>query len=127
MRLPSRNTNNIQNNLQNGADGGIIDANDNSVNNGGNINGSADTELLAGRTVSAVGGGDNSIRQQGANTHIIRTQLGALSSPEGNVDGRLAAGESAWISETDRQPAQEVGGGLDEDFLRGLRGVDLRT
>ena len=80
---------------------------------------------MAGRQVSTAGRSANSLREQSANTGILRRQLGALSSNQGFVDRRLAAGTSSWISETDRQPAQKVGGGLDENFLGSLQRVKL--
>ena len=89
------------------------------------MNGGTNTELLAGRKVSTAGRSANSLREQSANTGILRRQLGALSSNQGFVDRRLAAGTSSWISETDRQPAQKVGGGLDENFLGSLQRVKL--
>ena len=113
--------------LYNQANGSAVDNDTVSSYNGtrGDINGSTNTGLLAGGKVSAVGGGNNSLREQSANTGIIRGQLGALSGNQGTADRRLAAGTSSWISETDRQPAQKVGGGLDENFLGDLHRVKL--
>ena len=112
---------------------GVDSAENNEYNNGventstgGNINGSENAELLARGKVSAVSGGRNSLREQSPNTAIIRGELGALSGNQGADVGILAAGTSGWISGSDRQPATKVGGGLDENFLRGVRGVALK-
>lgn len=85
--------------------------------------GSTDTDILEGRKVSASGRGKNRIRTHGANTEIIRGELEGLPKGEGNNDISLAAGETAWLSSPDFGPAQKVGGGLGESFLRNIRRV----
>ncbi|MBR3960931.1 MAG: hypothetical protein IKK13_01820, partial [Clostridia bacterium] len=112
-----------------GVDSAAVNGYNNTDENGrvgGKVNGSENAELLAGGKVSAVSGGGDSLREQSPNTAIIRGELGALSGNQGADVGILAAGTSGWISGSDRQPATKVGGGLDENFLRGVRGVALK-
>ena len=86
-------------------------------------NESTNADILEGRKVSTVGRGKNRIRTHGANTEIIRRELGDLHRGEGNDDISLAAGETAWLSKRDFGPAGKMGGGLEKSFLRNIRRV----
>ena len=85
--------------LYNQANGSAVDNDTVSSYNGtrGDINGSTNTGLLAGGKVSAVGGGNNSLREQSANTGKINALLGTGTNSEG-VPGQRKAGSEGWLS-----------------------------
>lgn len=107
--------------LQGAVKDGIINNKTNAVRS--DENGGTNADILAGRGVSTSGRSQNRVRTYGANTEIIRGELENLYSSEGNDVNVLAAGESAWLSTRDFEPAQEVGGGLEKNFLRNIQGV----
>ncbi len=109
--------------LQSTANGGIINQNA----NGGGINGSQNTQLLAGGAVSAVNRSQNTERTYGANTEIIRGELGNAQSTAGIPAQNVAAGESGWISARNFPFARTMGTGLDENFLGIVRGVAIKN
>ena len=107
--------------LQGAVKDGIINNKTNAVRS--DENGGTNADILAGRGVSTSGRSQNRVRTYGANTEIIRGKLENVHSSEKNDVNVLAAGESAWLSTRDFEPAQEVGGGLEKNFLRNIQGV----
>ena len=108
---------------------GIDGSADNSYNNtddantGGNVNGSTNTELLAGRKVSAVGGGNNSVREQGGNTAKLAGYMGVLGTTKRNISQEYRAGESGGLLQKDNSQsgkARHI-----ESLLRTLSGINL--
>ncbi len=112
--------------LQSTANGGIINT-DITEEIGDDADGSTDTELLAGREISAAGRSQNHKRKYGANTEIIRGSLGDAQSATGISNRNVAAGESGWISARDFPFARTVGIGLDENFLRVIRESGIKV
>ena len=49
--------------------------------------------------------------------------MGRLNQNKKNKARALAAGDSAWLSKPDFEPAAQVGGGLRESFLRNIQRV----
>ena len=80
-------------------------------------------DVLEGRKVSASRRGKNRVRPHGANTEIIRRFLGHINGHEGDRTETITAGDSAWLSRPDFEPAKKVGGGLRESFLRNIQRV----
>jgi len=60
-------------------------------------NGNQNTELLAGREVSAVGGSGNSVWTQSENSEKLARYLGQNSELERKIPPKCRAGESGWI------------------------------
>ncbi len=90
---------------------------------GGEINASENAELLAGGTISTVSTGQNRIRSHGANTEIIRGELGKLFKNKRHGNKNVAAGEGGWVSKRDFESKTKVGRGLKESFLRTLQRI----
>lgn len=108
--------------LQGNQKNGIISSDNINADRSGD-NAGTNAELLEGRKVSTAGRSKNRIRTHGANTYIIRGELGDLQRRKGNDDIPMEGGETAWLSDPDFGPAQKMGSGLDESFLRNIQGV----
>ena len=72
-------------------------------------NGNQNTELLAGREVSAVGGSGNSVWEQGGNSAKLARYLEQNSELEGKIPERCRAGESGWILQKNLAQSGESG------------------
>ena len=101
----SENNSNADSSLKIGLSDDIIKNNTNYAE--GENNGNQNTELLAGREVSANGGSGNSVWQQGGNSAKLAGYLENGSEFEGKIPEKCRAGESGWIlQKNDTQSGQ---------------------
>ena len=125
VNIPSTNTTNVDSDV-------YEQYNDNiKKDNGGNINGSQNTDLLAGRKVSAANRSGNVVRQQGNDSSNVRGRLGVLSQNQKDNDRLSKNRDSGWLSRGNFESSQTMGGGPKESFLRALRntrpsGIDTK-
>jgi len=94
-----------------------------SINNGGAVNGSQNTELLEQGTVSALGRGYDLVWKQSESARKILGYLGILAGNKTQKVGSTGASDGRWLAPNVYK--QQIEKGFADGVLRALRGVSL--
>ena len=87
--------------------------------------GNSNAEVLGGRLVSAVGGGDNHLRQSGKNSRKMAEYLGVPSGNDG-TGKRIQGGLCGWLETSNRNEGIQRSG-LSQSVFGNLSGKRIKT
>lgn len=87
--------------------------------------GNSNAEVLGGRLVSAVGGGDNHLRQSGKNSRKMAEHLGIRSGTDG-AGKRIQGGLCGWLETSNRNEGVQRSG-LSQSVFGNLSGKRIKT